>query len=332
MPKINSKLNPKLNKDLQLTWDEITPEEWAGLLQKAGRCSFQQDWAYGAILDQGKCETNRFTASDKGEVFAFGQVITRRFFGLFKFSLLLNGPVWINDVTDEQKQEIIKQVSRHFPLKYFSLFSFSPIEGYDAKLDLYQDGGFRQIITGGSTVIIDLTVSEDDLWKNLYGKTRTEIRKAEKADFEVIYGDHSHDHMDWLLAKEKKQQKEKKYQGLPVNLVKAYGESHSIYSVAEQSQGVLAAFAVEKGESSPMAGALFLCHGTCATYHIGWSGKKGRKAGALSLLLWQMIVKLKQNGLTSLDLGGINTEKGANIARFKLGFGGEIIQQKGTYM
>lgn len=304
--------------------------QWDQFLRQAPHCSFQQAWEYGAAIAQGRLVVNRFVAIDQGEPVAIGQIISRRLPGLVKFTLLLNGPLWLKKIDHGKKIQILAALRQRFPLKYFSLFAFSPqadSAGRISEQNIYENMGVRQIITGGSTVYIDLTLSEDQLWQNLYGKNRTDIRKAKKADFKVTYGDHNHIQTDWLLEREQKQQKEKKYQGLPVELVKNYGQ----FSRAGR-QNVYTAFAVKKGDDTPLSGVLFLGHGRSATYHIGWNGRRGRKCRALNLLLWNMILKLKKAGIETIDLGGINTEKGADIARYKLSFGGNIINQSGTFM
>lgn len=306
---------------ISIDWNSIPQKKWNINLKQAERCSFQQAWGYGAIFEHGDLEVSRFVAFDEGEAVAIGQIVTRRFFGFFKLTLLLKGPVWLKNISNDKKQKILANVRKRYPLKYFNLFAFSPEEVDERS---YDGMGFHQIITGNSTVVIDLKLSEDRLWQNLYSKNRTHIRKAKKSDFEVVYGDHNHPHTDWLLGQERKQQKEKKYQGLPVELVKGYGQFSS------PEKGVYTAFAVEKGE--PIAGALFLRHGRSATYHIGWNGPRGRKCRALNLLLWTMALKLKDAGVETLDLGGVNTEEGADIARYKLSFGGDVLSMGGTYM
>jgi len=333
---------------INITWNGISQEKWDVLLRQAERCAFQQAWAYGALFAQNNLDVNRFVARDvscdvardvardvscdvasdvsrdNGAPIAIGQIITRRYFGFVKFSLLLKGPIWLGNVTTDQKEIILQNIRARYPLKRFNLFTFSPDEKTgQAK---YEDMGFREIITGNSTVLIDLKLPEDALWQNLYGKNRTDIRKAEKNNFEVIFSDHNHIYTDWLLKKEKKQQKEKKYQGLPVGLSKNYGLLYA------PGQGVFTAFAVNKEKNTPICGILVLRHGDCATYHIGWNGREGRKCRALNLLLWQMILKLKQAGVATLDLGGINTAEGADIARYKLQFGGRVIKLGGTFM
>lgn len=316
--------------EIIIDWNNISRKEWEHHLTEAGRSSFQQTWAYGEICHRSGREVNRFVASENGEILAIGQIVTRRFLGFLKISLLLMGPVWLKEISEDEKKNILMEIRRKYPLRYFNLFAFSPDENVGQAI--YENMGFRRIITGNSTIIVDLTLSEQQLWQNLYGKTRTDIRKAEKSDFDVITGDHNHHFTDWLLKKEGKQQKEKKYQGLPAGLSRNYGQLYG------PEQGVYTAFAVSETSpdmpprDTPIAGLLFLRHGRHATYHIGWNGKEGRKCRALNLLLWKMILNLKAAGIENLDLGGVNTDEGAEIARYKLGYGGRVITLDGTFM
>ncbi len=311
--------------EIIIDWNNISRREWDEYLTGASRSSFQQTWAYGEICHRGGREVNRFVASGNSEILAIGQIVTRRFAGFLKISLLLMGPVWLKDIGEGQKKNILMEIRRKYPLRYFNLFAFSPHE--NAGQTAYENMGFRRIITGNSTIIVDLTLTEKQLWQNLYGKTRTDIRKAEKSDFDIVTGDHNHNFTGWLLKKEGKQQKEKKYQGLPAGLSRNYGRLYG------PEQGVYTAFAVSAASpDTPIAGILFLRHGRHATYHIGWNGKEGRKCRALNLLLWKMILKLKAAGIESLDLGGVNTDEGADIARYKLGYGGRVITLDGTFM
>lgn len=321
--------------EIIIDWNSISQKKWDRLLKKAKQCSFQQAWGYGAIFEHGNLEVSRFVATIEGDEAAMGQIVTRRFFGFLKFTLLLKGPVWLKDISTQQKRQVIDKIRARYPLKYFNLFAFSPEDepiseasepASSETLNSYESMGFRRIITGNSTILIDLTLSEEQLWQNLYGKNRTHIRKGQKIGFDIVFGDHNHPHTEWLLAQERKQQKEKKYQGLPVELVQGYGH------FTAKGNGVYTAFAVEAGADEPMSGVLFLCHGRCATYHIGWNGPRGRQSRALNLLLWKMIVNLKVAGFEVIDLGGLNTEEGADIARYKLSFGGKVISLSGTFM
>jgi lipid II:glycine glycyltransferase (peptidoglycan interpeptide bridge formation enzyme) len=66
---------------------------------------------------------------------------------------------------------------------------------------------------------------------------------------------------------------------------------------------------------------LFLLHSPWASYHIGWSGAEGRRTNAHALLLWQAMLRLREEGFTTLDLGDVNTEDAPGLARFKIGTG-----------
>jgi lipid II:glycine glycyltransferase (peptidoglycan interpeptide bridge formation enzyme) len=78
-----------------------------------------------------------------------------------------------------------------------------------------------------------------------------------------------------------------------------------------------------------IAGMILVRYGTSATYYISWNSETARQACAHHLMLWRAIVDLGQAGVTWLDLGGINTDTAAGVARFKLGLGGtpEILSE-----
>ena len=46
----------------------------------------------------------------------------------------------------------------------------------------------------------------------------------------------------------------------------------------------------------------------------------------------QAMKDLKTRGLEQLDLGGVNTQSGAGIARFKLETGGQVLKRAGSYV
>jgi lipid II:glycine glycyltransferase (peptidoglycan interpeptide bridge formation enzyme) len=69
-----------------------------------------------------------------------------------------------------------------------------------------------------------------------------------------------------------------------------------------------------------------------ATYQVGWSGDVGREQNAHNLILWRAIRELRERGVRTLDLGGVNTTRSAGIARFKIGTGGQVLTCAGTFI
>jgi lipid II:glycine glycyltransferase (peptidoglycan interpeptide bridge formation enzyme) len=49
-------------------------------------------------------------------------------------------------------------------------------------------------------------------------------------------------------------------------------------------------------------------------------------------MLWRGIEELQQRGVRLLDLGGINTQRSAGMARFKIATGGAVLQLAGSYL
>jgi len=81
-----------------------------------------------------------------------------------------------------------------------------------------------------------------------------------------------------------------------------------------------------------LAGVMFLIHGQAATYQVGWNSDAGRDLHAHNLLLWRGIEALQERGIRTLDLGGVNTQRSAGVARFKIATGGVVKQLAGTYL
>ena len=87
-----------------------------------------------------------------------------------------------------------------------------------------------------------------------------------------------------------------------------------------------------EAQGERIAAMLFLIHGSTATYHVGWSNDAGRAANAHNLLLWRALIALQENGIATLDMGGINTRSLPGISRFKIGSGGAVTTYAGTFV
>jgi lipid II:glycine glycyltransferase (peptidoglycan interpeptide bridge formation enzyme) len=81
-----------------------------------------------------------------------------------------------------------------------------------------------------------------------------------------------------------------------------------------------------------VAALLVLRHGAAATYHIAHTEAAGRKTSAQCLLIWSAMRWLQAKGVTRFELGQIDTERGASLARFKLGTGARVERLGGTWL
>ena len=123
---------------------------------------------------------------------------------------------------------------------------------------------------------------------------------------------------------EQQQRDNRSLQGMPLHFVDAY-----IASRKQPGHNVLTLRA-DIGRDR-VAGMMFLLHGQAATYQIGWTSDAGRDAHAHNLLLFKGMEALKERGIRSLDMGGINTGRSAGIARFKISTGAKVVTLAGTF-
>ncbi len=306
-----------------VTKNEISRTEWDRFLVRVP-AAYQQDWAYGAAMMRSGVRVWRLTLQDPtGDVCALVQFVLRPFAMVATFALATYGPVWVKPLSEDERQLGLKALRREMKLRWPRLVAFT----LDSDL---RPRGFSRFMTGDATVRIDLTQDDDTLRKALDGKWRNRLVAAEKSDLKFTSSAAKPGQYQWLLDEEQKQRRKKGYRGLPVDLTEAWQEEKAKATGANKRSGVLV-YRADLGKEA--AGAmLFLTHGAMATYFIGWSSEEGRKLGAHNLILWNAMMALKEKGVQSLDLGGVNTGSGAGIARFKLGAGGELIERSGVWV
>ena len=180
----------------------------------------------------------------------------------------------------------------------------------------------QRIMGGYHTVLWDLRPDEDALRQGLAGKWRNRLVAAEKAGLTVTPISKSPDKYAWLLNEEAQQQRTVGYRAMPLDLTPAF----------HRHAGKGAVIALQAKQNAETVGAmLFLRHGPCATYHIGWANEAGKQLNVHNLLLWRAVAMLKKAGVEIVDLGGVNTDFNPGIARFKIGVGGAVTSLCGAW-
>ena len=192
------------------------------------------------------------------------------------------------------------------------------------EVDAVEIKGMSRVMTGYSTVLLDLTRPLTSLKEGLEGKWRNRLNKVLLNEKLRVQVQPSLKRCQWLLGKEMDQREAKKFHGLPTDFVQAYIDANT-----DPRQSFAVAYA-ELGKNT-VAAMLFLIHGRVASYHIGWADDEGRQLNAHNALMWKAMVYLQELGVEVLDLGGINTHDLPGISRFKLGTGGRVVTLAGTY-
>lgn len=312
-----------MSRTFDIQQNTLTRAQWDKALADCA-APYQQDWAYGEVMAAQGAKVSRFTVTaPSGELCGLVQLLIRPFALVAQFAVCSYGPVWLTDLADEEKQLALKALRRAIRLRWPRLVVFTLDDDLVPR-------GFSKLMTGDATIRIDLTQDEAALRAGLDGKWRNRLVAAEKSDLSFTASGLKAGQYQWLIEKEKAQRQSKGYRGLPPEMTALWQAEKQKSAGADRKAG-LKIWRADAGRDAAAA-MLFLTHGQMATYHIGWSSEEGRKSGAHNLILWRAMLELKEQGMTTLDLGGVNTGSGAGIARFKLGTGGRLIRRSGSWV
>lgn len=287
---------------------------WAQAAAAAAFFPLQQDWEYGlAARWQGR-DVRRFVAIEGDRPVACLQAIGRRWLGFFDVWAGLRGPVG----DPEAWPELIARL----PGWPFAASLVSPELAASATTRSRFLGRGR-VHTGSTLALWRLDAkSEAGLRADLHQKWRNRLRAAERSGLRVELAPRGK-WVDWTIAQGEATRQTKGFEAAPPDFVARLAE-------LKGGRECLVAVALDKRE--PVAGALFLRHGRDATYYVASSTPAGRKANAANLVLWRAALALKEAGVRILDLGTLETERSAGLARFKLGTGADPFELAGTYL
>jgi hypothetical protein len=307
---------------MRATWIGIERGAWDDLHRTAA-ASLQQDWAYGDAMRALGTRCERAWVDDGGAPVAAAQFLVRRVAGIATMALCSHGPAWAPGADAARQAAALRAIRASVPLRWPRALLFTPGQ------PLADCGGFarlRRVMTGHSTVRIALDREPGAIRAAMHGKWRNRLSAAERSALEVQRVGGKPAQYRWLLERELAQRQRRGYIALPDGFVEAWQSAR----IGAGSADPVLTLRADLGRDAA-AGMMFLVHGTAATYQVGWVGDAGRELGAHNLLLWHGILALRERGVRSLDLGGVDTARGAGLARFKIGSGGDVVTFGGTY-
>ena len=161
------------------------------------------------------------------------------------------------------------------------------------------------------TVSLDLTLSEDDIWKTqISSKNRNMIRKAEKEGVTIVESD------DYETFK-------KLYDGTMTNLHAEdfYFFPQSYYDEYKQTFKDKSMLCLAMYDGNPIAGSMFMFSDDYAHYHLSGRDRDYSRYAANNLILWYAIKKAKERGCKWFHFGGGTTsDESDSLLKFKKEF------------
>jgi hypothetical protein len=306
---------------MRALWNPDQASTWDAEHARMG-ASLQQDWAYGSTMKMLGVGVQRVVVEQDGTPIALAQFILRCWGSTAAVVLCSRGPVWLADLGTDDKRQAYRLIKQTLPLGGFKFHVVTPAELLGTEVGL---SPLRRVMTGAATVMIDLSQSEEALRSDMESSWRNKLKAAESGSLKIVKMAPNPGAYRWLLDAELKQRESRGLEGLPTQFFDVYLQARK--NPALSMLGLRA----DSGKTH-VAGMIFLIHGSVATYQVGWSDDEGRKTRAHNLLLWRAMQELKSRGIRWLDMGGINTQRSASLARFKMSAGGQVQTLAGTYL
>ncbi len=207
-------------------------------------------------------------------------------------------------------------------------------DGENNVRDLLGEIGFRKArydLNLKTTLVVDLSLSEEELLARMKGKTRYNVRLANRKGVEVVepeFEEGWETFYEWMKATSERKE--------DYALRRPRDYLHGVMrSMHDAGQGRL--FFAEH-EGTPLAGMYVFTFGEKYWYMYGASSDEKRNLKPNYLLQWEVMRWAKERGLTHYDMVGVPKSEQLNessslwnVYKFKEGFGGEISDSPGCY-
>jgi lipid II:glycine glycyltransferase (peptidoglycan interpeptide bridge formation enzyme) len=324
--------------------EQVTEEKrewWDAFVRAHPRGQFLQSFSWGELKAAFGWEPQRLALVEGETIRAATQVLFRRV-PLLSLAYVPRGPLL--DWQDEEALDAILAPIAEAGRRRGALFLKVEPHLADAAAAHTQllALGFQpaRTVQPRSTLVLDLSGSEDDILSRMKSKTRYNVRLAGRRGVVVrpSRGPHEVELFYELLLETAQRDR------YGIHTLAYYQSFHRLFN--ETGQGVLL-FAERDGEV--LAALWAVAFGEEATYLYGASASKGRRDMPTHLLQWEAIRWARAQGCSRYDLWGIpdsvaqgedrrenlskkNVRDGLwGVYRFKQGFGGNISRTVGAY-
>jgi len=309
--------------------DQIGKEDWNFLIQQFEDANIYQTWSYGSVR-WGEKNISHVVLRKNGEVKAASQARILRF-PLIKggIAYIRWGPFWRakGEELDYDNLSWIVRAVRDEYVKRRKLFLRvlpNEIEGEDGETrKIFIDEGFFWKQSSYRTILLDLSLSKEDLRKNMKKECRRRLNKAIRTGFDIKEG--TNDELyHLLLAPYSEMVSRKKFTpGVDIN------EFREIQKDLPEPLKMKIFVCEFKGK--PVSSILGSALGNKGIFILGGTNEVGLKNKASYLTPWLLIEWMKDANLRWCDLSGYNPEKNPGTARFKEGFNGQDVRHVGEF-
>jgi len=286
---------------------EVTSKEiYNKSIAQLGNASFLQSWEWGEFQESLGHKVFRFSYEESGSNYIYAQFIEQSIPNLGgKYFYCPYGPVGNFELLPKLVSEIQKQYSDYWFIRIEPTNQFPTI-------------GQKTIrIQPAKTLVTNLSVSEEDLLKQMHNKTRYNIKVAQKHNVEVS------------VAVSQLQITEALNLITSTSLRQGFADHpKSYYDKLVSNQNLNSKIYTATWQDKLLSSAIMIDYIGTRTYLFGGSSSENKNLMAPYALHWQAIKDAKSAGLTRYDWLGSETSTGKQpgFVRFKLSWGGTEVQ------
>jgi lipid II:glycine glycyltransferase (peptidoglycan interpeptide bridge formation enzyme) len=317
------------NPGWQVELDRATSAEWSQMLDLFDDANIYQTSAYAGVR-WGEKNLSRLVMKRDGEVLGMAQLrIVRPTPLKFGMAYLRWGPLWERrglPLDPEVPTRMARAIEAEYVDKRKLFLRVLPNAFAGSSRATTIQAAFSKFtpepLDAGNTyrtIALDLTPSLAELRGGLDKKWRNQLSRSEKNNLKVVAGHGSEEYRTFCQIYSQ-MRKRKSFE----TTVDA-DEFGQIQEALGESQRMRILICEDKGV--PVAGLVASAMGDSAIYLLGATSDDGLNSKGSYLLHWTLIGWLKERGVKSYDLGGIDPEGNPGVYHFKRGFSGAEVCQ-----
>ena len=318
-------MKKEINHPFDLKWDSLSEKQWQAHLAKVAPSNYLADWGYGqALAEEGLYNPKRGVITKGKKVVALIPASYRSYLGgRFSMTKIFRAPLWVAKLTQIEQAAVYGLIRSEFKKSIRHRLMFMPELPSTQKNEKFLRAmGFFKIMTGYSSILVDLTLSPDQWLKDMLQRWRYQLNKAHKQNLDIKEAEVDSDAFEDFLESYKVFKKNTKFSGPSAPFLRALCQNMTGH----------VSFLQAHDENGPIASILVITHGQTATYLAGITTDAGRQKGGHNILLWRVMHDLKAKGVKKLDLGGVNMKGALGVTRFKEGIRKKKYHLLGIYV
>jgi lipid II:glycine glycyltransferase (peptidoglycan interpeptide bridge formation enzyme) len=171
----------------------------------------------------------------------------------------------------------------------------------------------------GTTQVIDLSKTEEELWSDVYKSSRRYANGARRRGCSVREGGEEYLPVFYAILVETAERS-----GFIPRAFEAYRDVYRAFAAVDRARILIGSLP----DGTDVSSKLILVSGGRASQLYGGLTDAGGKERAGHLFEWEAIIRSKAAGADIFDMWGRSTK---GIAHFKQGFGGRVVEYCGTW-